>query len=369
MNRLLEPKQLRFKDDKARHRSVAPGSLRVVGEIEVAGQERPAIELQMLSYFKVDSYGSLWTPGVLTRGVSLRLPQLAWGHLWHETLGRALPGTYVDNEIGPRMWFYLDDFDAVPRAKQAYAQVGSGTIDECSIGFGWDYIARDPTDEERERFPGVREVMIEAELDEVSLVLRGAVPDAKVAGVRTRSRHLGLRVPMMVDAEEAARILTEVKGGDMDLLTALQQMKEASVPAADVTFETEEPVKETETEQGQEDKDDAEKIDAGKTEVEPGADAASDDDDAKDETTVDSDKSEPTVEDKTLESEPEAEPKTNPDEVVPPKSEPETQKPEIEAKPDAEPELQPVGESNEEIEADMADFADVDAVIAGRDVI
>ncbi len=230
MNRNITTHKLRFKNDDARHRSVPSGSLRAT-KTEVNGEEIPSVTLQMLSYFTVDSYGSLWMPGVLTAGIRRRLPQLAWSHNWDEVIGRALPDTYVDNQIGPQLQFYFNNFDDVPLARRIYSQIKDGTLDECSIGFGWDYIARDPTEEERELYPNVREVMIEAELDEVSIVLRGAVPNAKVVGVRSRerSRILGVRSPMMVDAEIASRLLAQVEVGDLSLLDALAQVKSSAV--------------------------------------------------------------------------------------------------------------------------------------------
>ena len=233
MNRLPDNQNKRFASDEQRRRPVPAGAVRVVEDAD-----EPSVALQMLSYFRVDAYGSLWTPGVLTAGISRRLPQLAWGHNWGNVIGRAVPGTYIDNEVGPRMRFYFDDFEADPVARNIYSKVKRGTLDECSIGFGWDYIARDPTDEEYQKYPGVREVMIEVDLDEVSIVLRGAVPDAKVVAGSVRSKQKTLfltsRSPVMVDREEAARVATELAAGTMDLLTALQFLETTGVPMTDL---------------------------------------------------------------------------------------------------------------------------------------
>jgi HK97 family phage prohead protease len=197
-------------------RTVPKGSIRAM---EIG--RKPVIQLRAITYNVVDSYGSLWKPGCLTEGVRARMPQLAWGHNWSDPIGRALD--YEDDAAaGPALNFYLDDFDAVPRARQAYAQVNSGTIDECSVGFGWDYEFRTPTAEEEQQYPGVREVITKAELDEVSLVLRGAVPGAKVLALRSRS---------VVPADVAGDIIARFAAGTVDLADALVEMKAAAVDA------------------------------------------------------------------------------------------------------------------------------------------
>lgn len=322
-------------------RSVPQGGIRAV---EVEG--RPTIRLQLLRYRVVDSYGSLWMPGCLTAGIRQRLPQLTWGHRWDCTLGRALPDTYEDSEGGPFLDFYLDDFDAVPLARQAYAQVKSGTVDDCSIGFDYNYVWRQPTDEERVQYPGVVEVMLEADLDEVSLVLRGAVPGAKVLAVR--SRFLGQRMPMMIDAEEAARIITEVKGGHMDLFSALQQVNEASVTASDVEIidPTVKPEKEPEV--------------PVETPVQP---------EPIEEKPVEEPQVEPTVETEPKAVEPEVapEPETKEPEVEPtvetPEDEPE---PEVEPETKTEPEVEPTPVFSD---SDLEMLADVDSVLAEREAV
>ncbi len=379
---------MRFKTDDDRHRGVPAGRIRAeVAEVE--GKDIPTVTLQMLTYFDVDSYGSLWTPGVLTAGIRKRLPQLAWSHSWSEIIGRALPDTYVDNEIGPQLTFYFNNFDDVPTARRIYSQIKDGTLDECSIGFGWDYIARDPTEDEREQYPGVREVMIEAALDEVSIVLRGAVPNAKVIGVRSRegNRFLGQRQPMMIDAEEASRIITEVKGGHMDLLTALQQVSEASV-ASD-----EQPVSPT-VEPEKTESSEEEKKDDTETQTEPEVTPVVEPE--TEETPAEDDKPEPEVPAEVVASaetqEPSAEDEPKADETKPTEEEPKIEpgiEPQAEPEaPVAEPEVTPTSETSEPAveptpetpiesathepvftEADLAMLADVDSVLAEREAI
>jgi HK97 family phage prohead protease len=130
----------------------------------------------------VDDYGSMWMPDTFDQSLAQRLPTLVWSHDWSDPLGRGVD--YRVGPDGPEVMFEFDNFDDVPQARRAYAQVRSGTIRDCSVGFS-NTQRRDPTDAERAQYPGIREVIEKADLDEVSLVLRGAVPGAKVLAVRS----------------------------------------------------------------------------------------------------------------------------------------------------------------------------------------
>lgn len=210
-------------------RLVPHGQLRA---LEVNG--KPVIRLQIITYNAVDTFKWMWMPGCFSRTLANRFPQLAWSHMWSEVLGRAQ--SWEDDSTGPIVDFYLDDFDAVPRARQAYAQVKSGTIDDCSIGFDEPIVTRDPTPEERDRFPGVEVVCLEAELNEVSLVLRGAVPNAKVLAVRSAPG-------MVIDLQTAGQIATQLQAGVLTLKDALQAIEDAAVtePEGDKTEGEEKP--------------------------------------------------------------------------------------------------------------------------------
>lgn len=139
------------------------------------------VELRVIRPYTTDDYGSVWMPDAFDASLEVRLPTLAWGHDWKEPLGRAT--SFVTSSEGPLITFRFDDFDAVPRARQAYAQVKSGTIDDCSVGFS-NVTRRPLTQDERVRWPNALEIIERADLDEVSLVLRGAVPGARVESLR-----------------------------------------------------------------------------------------------------------------------------------------------------------------------------------------
>ena len=130
----------------------------------------------------VDDYGSLWDPHTFDASAESRMPTLTWGHDWTEPIGRAVD--YTPSDDGPTLRFRVDDHPDVPQARRAIAQVESGTLDDVSVGFSGTR-RRDPTDDERAAYPGVLEVIEQANLDEVALVLRGAVPGAKVLQLRS----------------------------------------------------------------------------------------------------------------------------------------------------------------------------------------
>lgn len=182
---------------------------------DVAG--KPGVTLHAIRPGVVDDYGSLWMPDTFDESLARRLPTLCWSHDWGEPLGPATG--FRTSEQGPDVDFVFSDFDAVPMARRAHAQVVDGTIQDCSVGFS-NTKRRDPTDEEVAQYPGVREVILQADLDEISLVMRGAVPGAKVLAVRSDET---------VPKQAAAQLLTQLGAGTIDLADALQQLKGGEV--------------------------------------------------------------------------------------------------------------------------------------------
>jgi len=193
------------------HRAIRGAQIRAVTE---DGQH--FIDLQIITPNVVDDYGSVWMEDCFDRSLDERMPTLAWAHDWSEPIGRGVSWSREPGE-GPVVRFRLDDFDAVPTARRAFAQVQSGTIDDCSVGFS-NTQRRDPTGDEVTKWPGVREVIESADDDEVSLVLRGAVPGAKVVAYRSGERA----VTVPIDAvTELARKVNAGELTEEDALTAL----------------------------------------------------------------------------------------------------------------------------------------------------
>lgn len=142
----------------------------------------PGVVLQACPPGAVDDYGSLWKPDTFDRSLQVRKPVLCWAHDWTDPFGPCVRAQAT--HAGPVLEFRFSSFDAVPSARRAHAQLQDGTITDCSVGFS-NATRREPTASERSKFPGVREIIENAQLDEVSLVLRGAVPGAKVLATRS----------------------------------------------------------------------------------------------------------------------------------------------------------------------------------------
>ncbi len=162
---------------------------------------RPGITVRAIVPGVVDDFGTLWDAHAFDESLERKMPRLAWSHRWDEPLGP--PVSWERSDEGPLITFAFSDFDAVPMAKRAHAQVLDGTIEDVSVGFS--YMAggvREPSDEERSKYPGVTEVVSRAMLPEVSLVLEGAVPGAQVMAVRSAK----LRSGALVDLEAVFEI-------------------------------------------------------------------------------------------------------------------------------------------------------------------
>lgn len=204
----------------------------------VAEDGRHTVTLQAIRPGVVDDYGSVWMADAFDRSLGERLPTLCWSHDWADPIGHGLD--YQTTDEGPVVRFAFDDFDAVPRARQAFAQTKSGTIRDCSVGFS-KVERRDPTDDELTQYPGVREVILSARMDELSLVLAGAVPGAQVVGVRMAN------VDAPVSREAVARLLARLATGEFTLTQALNELEELPT-LGDTDDDTDEPDDDTDDE-------------------------------------------------------------------------------------------------------------------------
>lgn len=199
-----------------------------VGNVKPDG----TLEVLAVAYHVVDDYGSVWMPGVFTRSADERLPVIAWAHAWDEPIGRALG--YRDAEEGPYFPARLDIGGHVRRADQAFQQMSPGpngeppTLTDVSVGF---FVPeggrRSPTAEELRRWPGAREIITEAVLDEISVVLRGAVPGASILAGSVRSKRTG----EMVDMDAVVAIAKKKSAGEITEAEADEALRLLSAPA------------------------------------------------------------------------------------------------------------------------------------------
>jgi HK97 family phage prohead protease len=152
-------------------------------EVRVDSANPRIFEADVLTYGIIDTYRTIFDHGVFDDSLAEHLPKITWGHEWTDPIGRYVDYKNIEarSENQParlRLIGELDDFDAVPRAYQASAQLKSGTIDQFSVGF---HRNEGGTYEDADGITHFRS----AGLDEVALVLVGAVPGTKLVSVRS----------------------------------------------------------------------------------------------------------------------------------------------------------------------------------------
>lgn len=145
-------------------------------EVRVTPDNPRTFEAVVLRYNVLDDYRTIFDPGVFKDSLEERLPRITWAHDWSEPLGRYVD--YKDDDDKLTLVGEFDDFAAVPRAKQASAQLASGTIDQFSVGF---HRKPEGTYEDADGVEHFRN----AGLDEAALVLVGAVPGTELLGMRS----------------------------------------------------------------------------------------------------------------------------------------------------------------------------------------
>lgn len=171
------------------------------GEVRVADDGR-TVEAVVLRYGVIDDYGTMFAPGVFTESLQARMPRIVWSHDWADPIGRWVDYRDTDTEL--TLIGELDDFDAVPRARQAAAQLASGTIDQFSVGFmRLADEAVDPDEVDGRR--GIYRIT-KGQLDEASLVLRGAVPGTHLVAVRS---------PVQVSVDAAVDLARRMQAGEI----------------------------------------------------------------------------------------------------------------------------------------------------------
>lgn len=173
-------------------------------EVRVVDEGKRQFTAKVLTYNTIDDYGTIWKPGCFDESLSARMPRIAWAHRWDDPIGHYTEVVKNSERDGLILLGQLSDFDAVPRARQAYSQMKDGTIDQFSVGFTrqkWSNV-----DDDELRAAGAYEEMQKALLDEASPVLVGAVQGTALLGVRS-----GGKVPL----DDVVELARRVKAGEL----------------------------------------------------------------------------------------------------------------------------------------------------------
>lgn len=192
---------------------------------------RPGFTAKLVSYGTPDTYRTSWQQGVFKSALEKRssagasIP-VVWDHNWADPVGQVV--AYRDQADGFYGDVEFDDFEAVPRAKQAYAQMkpnpttGKPTMGQFSFAF-----VRGEETEDTEHRGVMRQTSVDA-VQEFSIVLNGSVPGTNVQGVRGAAK---------VDAAVATELLRKLEAGESDLTSALVELRSATKTAPSAMFE------------------------------------------------------------------------------------------------------------------------------------
>lgn len=179
-----------------------------------------------VTYDTVDDFGTIWLPGVFDKTLSERMPTMLYGHDW-ENLGHVL-GKGIDHrqtpvDVGPPgidVLMEFDDPEYVPMVRQAIYQVENKTLRDVSVGFVREEWLRQGELTQEQRSMGAKEAMQSAGLDEMSLVVRGAVTGAHMRSRRGKTT-VDLDAVLEIARRKAAGELTDDEAkAAIDLLAA-----------------------------------------------------------------------------------------------------------------------------------------------------
>jgi hypothetical protein len=197
------------------------------------GRQKWATAVQ---YNVVDEYGTVWLPGVFDEALGERMPTILYGHDWYNlehVLGSGIDFRQTPADVGPPGVDVLMEFANVPAAELAMkllaadATSAGSVLRDVSVGFDRrEWLNRDKLDPEL-LAAGATEAMVRAAMDELSLVVRGAVPGAQVRG---RRGVVDLDAVVEIAKRKAAGELTDTEAqAALDLL----QSSDTPPPKAD----------------------------------------------------------------------------------------------------------------------------------------
>jgi hypothetical protein len=141
-----------------------------------------------VAYNVVDDYGTIWLPSCFNDGLEARMPTILYGHDWYNldhVLGQGID--YKDTPEGVDVLFEFADPDEVPSARLAMSLTKPPTpvLKDVSVGFDRQEWRKKDELTPAQLALGAEEAMVSALMDELSIVVRGAVPGAQMRGRRS----------------------------------------------------------------------------------------------------------------------------------------------------------------------------------------
>lgn len=190
-----------------------------------------------VTYGTVDSYGTTWTPGVFTEALAERMPVILYGHDWwtlDHVLGQGIDSREKDYGVDVLVEFADPEVIAAARTAMALIAGDKPVIRDVSVGFerrAWR-AAKDLTEAEIKL--GATEAMDAAGMDELSLVVRGAVPGAALRSRMGRRGAVDLEAVVEIARRKAAGELTDDEAqAAVDLLVVAEPGAETPPPPAE----------------------------------------------------------------------------------------------------------------------------------------
>jgi len=141
-----------------------------------ASDEKGLVEAYVSIFGNVDSYDEVIERGAFRESLEKKLPKGVWAHNWDKPIAKTIEAEEDEKGLRIKGKLVLE----VQQAKEAYALLKEGVIDEFSIGYS---VLKDEVNRET----GIR-TLKKLRLYEWSPVLVGANPDTEVIGVKNAEK-------------------------------------------------------------------------------------------------------------------------------------------------------------------------------------
>lgn len=155
----------------------------------------------------IDSYNTDFARDCFDEWFAQRMPVMCWQHQRTEPIGRVLTRQAGSN--AHEMVAQFSDFDAVPRSRQAFAQIRDKEITDFSFGFDQAKSVPHPQTRGAVRF-------VRSRMPEISPVTIGSIPGAVAVGIRAEAEVANVRGLLEAGAidEDAANEMLRAAGLD-----------------------------------------------------------------------------------------------------------------------------------------------------------